>query len=112
MSVLIRGMKKPKCCRDCPIFVSHPVYSCRLLNDYYEYEDICVGVFKPWKQIMKFCPLVEVPTPHGRLIDENNLFEQHDGKVTHHHADGFDWFIKNAKVWLERNAPTVIEAEE
>ena len=57
------------------------------------------------------CPLVEVPTPHGRLIDTDilrNKLERHrdmcgDVELAH----GIDVAIR-----ILNNAPTIIEAEE
>ena len=48
------------------------------------------------------CPLVEVPTPHGRLIDADAL----DYKLG---ASDRDIYVRCT---LEEDAPTVIEAEE
>ena len=58
MSVLIKGMKMPKHCIDCP-----------MKNN----EDDCLVQelqnWKDWDSMKAGCPLVEVPTPHGRLAD-------------------------------------------
>ncbi len=95
-SVLIKGMKMPTWCNDCPF------------NDK-EY-DVCVATsdrrvinIPRWDEIRlshreKWCPLVEVPTPHGRLIDADLVAQTHT-------SGSFDI----AKV--VKNAPTVIEAE-
>ena len=50
-----------------------------------------------------FCPLVEVPAPHGRLIDADKLEPDSD------YDDGEYWAVSMAQI---ENAPTVIEAEE
>ena len=49
-----------------------------------------------------FCPLVEVPAPHGRLIDADAL----DYKLG---VSDRDIYVRGV---LEEEAPTVIEAEE
>ena len=59
MSVLIKGIKKPKDCDSCGF---DDVVNCHL-----------------WKimdsgEIHPECPIVEVKTPHGRLIDADKLF--------------------------------------
>ena len=59
MSVLIKGMEMPKSCKDCP---------CRKFayNNWdrpYNYCDVTGDV------TFVNCPLVEIPTQHGRLID-------------------------------------------
>ncbi len=59
MSVLIKGMEMPKTCADCKLIL------------YANGEYIC-----PFSGIMALnigrqddCPLVEVKTPHGRIVD-------------------------------------------
>ena len=89
MSVLIKGMEMPKNCEECPC--------------YYETE----GIWRDECQVLRkkydaskhkvrpdWCPLVEVPTPHGQLIDR-------------------DAFPYTRVEWEDIvDAPTVIEAEE
>ena len=81
MGVYVKGMEMPNDCMECP---------------FSDYEAWCLipGV------ISEHCPLVEVPTPHGRLIDEGEItaysyLERNDEEV-----ESLDEF------------PTVIEAEE
>ena len=59
MSVLIKGMDMPTCCADCDIHnpFSETPYCRRLLQ------------VIPLEGRLENCPLGEVPTPHGRLID-------------------------------------------
>lgn len=67
MSVLIKGMKMPMNCDECPLG---------------EYEDSEWFVCSPLKMAYRHmaqcdrlddCPLVELPEKHGRLIDEDAL---------------------------------------
>lgn len=61
MGVYIKGMEMPECCGCCPI----------------EYENYCMENYcmvKPYIEVEHAnrhprCPLIEVPEPHGRLID-------------------------------------------
>ena len=54
MSIMIKGMEMPKNCDDC------------FLNEW----SICNERFYcPFDD----CPLVEIPVPHGRLIDEEDV---------------------------------------
>ena len=55
MSVLIKGMDMPESCADCMVSAQR----CGLW----------VGFKKKTKQRHPYCPLVEIPVPHGRLID-------------------------------------------
>ena len=79
MSVLIKGMEMPKSCFECPI-----VRDCRGAASYRR-----IGIDDD-------CLLVDVPTPHGRLIDADELGEIED---------------ETAYIILDK-APTIIEAEE
>ena len=64
MGVYIDGMEMPKGCEDCPFFHRSD----------YGYK-ICTFPSKPRRiyygetKRQDFCPLTEVPEPHGRLID-------------------------------------------
>ena len=69
MSVLIKGMKMPKGCDDCEkLFWSNfrQVYACWLTKT-------AIAVTDVTKERNKDCPLVEIPTPHGRLIDVDDV---------------------------------------
>ena len=101
MSVLVKGMKMPRDCKHCKIAFYDEVYG-----------TICpfIGIaFEVDAKRQKTCPLVEVPTPHGRLIDHKKL--EKDLGERWNVNDDQDFC--NKEVWhaLEE-APTVIEAEE
>lgn len=65
MSVLIKGLNMPKCCCDCLFCEGH--YYCKLLK-------IDLWHHAIWSERHSLCPIVEVPTPHGDLIDREELF--------------------------------------
>ena len=71
--VLIKGMKMPIGCDglgiSCPLLQwgLGDVY-CRITHRHF---DSIEDSFKYAKERPSDCPLVEVPTPHGRLIDED-----------------------------------------
>lgn len=89
MGVYIKGMKKPKDCNACFL-------------DLYDRQTYCRNGEKA------LCPLVEVKTPHGRLIDaveveaQAELMQKVNGKDR--------GFMDIALAFAV--APTVIEAEE
>lgn len=86
MSVIVKGMKKPKNCDWCPFF---------LKNRHDRGDDsLCRASLKEAKD---GCPLIPVP-PHGRLIDADALPRFGGRKGLIHSAD-------------VDNAPTIIEAE-
>lgn len=59
MSVLIKGMEMPALCQECDLYIDGACYA----KGYRDYQSI-MDMSKP-----DDCPLIEVPTPHGRLID-------------------------------------------
>ena len=86
MSVLIKGMDMPKNCRKCRI-------EC---DEWHHIANTEEGRSPT-------CPLVEVPTPHGDLIDRDKLIEEYDS--VHVGEPG-----KARKLMAE--AESVIEAED
>ena len=88
MSVIVKNMEMPERCGRC-FFVRwsnlHQTALCTLA------QEACFEDFsKDYKsRRADFCPLVEIPTPHGRLIDADKLMrdieEYHlsDGKFQH-----------------------------
>ena len=73
MSILIRSMETPTSCDKCRFCVNGftdtvPMYECAVQSC----ENVSVLVEsdgKPFDFRPDWCPLVEIPTPHGRLID-------------------------------------------
>ena len=84
--------EKPRCF-NCPF---RTLDYCGLLT-----EHDCVTVNVNEMSVSEYCPLVEIPTPHGRLIDADEI-EMPCLETT---AD---------QKWMEiaiKSTPTVIEAE-
>ena len=93
MSILIKGdIGLPRDCCKCPF----NCYGLCLANHSKLSVDKCV------KSRHSDCPLVEVPTPHGRLIYADEI-----EKCVH------EWYDVGEYVFAEaiRNADTIIEAE-
>lgn len=65
MSVLVKGMKMPKNCSECPVALSGKY--CRINKTYTTYIKLPI---RP-----AHCPLVELPDRHGRLGDLDALCE-------------------------------------
>lgn len=106
MSVLIKGMDMPKRCEDCP-FKEYKQGRCKAYRDL---NTLCKTGDKP-----EWCPLVEMPTPHGRLIDAREL-QRHIHEHAYAVEDGFhnvDWGMFTHGIdYLISITPTIIEAEE
>ena len=84
MSLLINGMDMPKNCSwcFCHCKVDYGRYDCAAIKDIAEIEDT--------SKRLSCCPLTEIPTPHGRLIDADAY--QYSGDLI--------------------DEPTIIEAEQ
>ena len=88
MSVLIKGMYMPRMCSECAfmggLICPDNVYTC----DCPVVDDVCgLNITQAVDEDCRHpdCPLVEVPIPHGRLIDANKL----ERDIEHYHvSDG------------------------
>lgn len=98
MSVLIKGMEMPKRCFDCPFMISRDNDDCILQSDEANAK------FNSWDDMKASCPLVEIPTPHGRLVDADKLFEEINI------ADEYGADMSDILRFVI-DAPTVIKAE-
>lgn len=86
MSVLIKNMRMPENCDVC-IFSDwsnlHQTAACKIC----EYDPCFDDFSKAYlNERARFCPLVEVKTPHGELIDRQKLLE--DNKHLEYPTDG------------------------
>lgn len=94
MSVMIKGMEMRKSCHGCDLF-SGEGFLCPLV----------IETTNDWDREVMYkrvdeCPLVEIPTPHGRLIDADYI----DGSGL------IEWQKSIVKAEISQ-APTVVEAE-
>lgn len=95
MSVIVNGMEMPTTCCDCKFrepFIDFAYCNLAEMDMEYEESDNCRH---------PDCPLVEIPTPHGRLIDADEI----ETPCLETTAD---------QKWMEiaiKSTPTVIEAE-
>ena len=101
MSILISGMNKPKSCLECPFFNGATNY-CSVVQ--YSLRNDQVILTSP-------CPLVEVPTPHGDLVDRDVVAENIRQRLG---IRNLDYLLETEKpiAMSIKEAPTVIESEE
>lgn len=106
MSLLIKGMEMPTGCKDCDLLVvAEQIGEYCPINSYltwYNLNDVID--YRPDN-----CPLVEIPTPHGRLIDADRLIAILKSTTTISQSD-YDVF--NHILGLIEHQPIIIEAEE
>lgn len=107
MSILIKGMEMPKNCYGCPLSEQREETDMGARFTYMvdckknSFDD---GTFEGRRKTRPdWCPLIEVPTPHGRLIDADAIpFVQSEDGCADDYAFRYDI----------NELPTVIEAEE
>lgn len=114
MGVYVKGLEMPKVCAECPFREVRydPGYynyeHCKALGKIFNEHSLEIDVFE---EKFNDCPLIEIPTPHGRLIDADKLKEKRetmcwkDEFYMTHESD----FIDSRHI---DNAPTILEAEE
>ena len=95
MGIYLPNMEMPNRCLDCPLMVSRENDECIVQSE------VANEIAITWEDLKANCPLVEVPTPHGRLIDADALSD----KLGISDRDIY------CKCVIEEDAPTVIEAE-
>lgn len=117
MSVLIKGMQMPKNCKECPfLYDGNACYAMNLpIRPFLPL--VCNGSTDEYKlnefpfeeKRVDWCPLVEVPTSHGRLADADYLKEHIIACAT----NGRPLHKMELSELLEAigDVPTVIEAE-
>ena len=80
MSVLIKGAKPPKNCWDCQLNVAITIHGAHCP---YAERIVSQEEFNMHSGRHPNCPLGEVPTPHGDLVDrdeiEVDVWEDYDG---------------------------------
>ena len=105
MSVLIRGMKMPKCCYGCPFNCDQMM--CRITGTRWWSDTIVLADFDSDKERLYDCPLIEVKEPHGDLTDKDKLMQEFiDRDLDHLQRD--DW---KEVIQIVSDADVVIEAE-
>ena len=87
MGVYIKDMEMPQTCIDCPL------YRYTAISHY-----CCVAAIRGQRATErdKDCPLVEVKTPHGRLIDADELEKAI-----------YEWMPKDQETWMESKIPPI-----
>ena len=122
MSILIKGMEIPKNCSVCPMLEGDADDGlCHAANRWLDDDECwiwCVyldGEIDDSKPLN--CPLIEVPTPHGRLKDVDIIIKDEchscDGCCEVIECDCLNCTKAGCDTIRALNeAPTVIEAEE
>ena len=109
MSILIKGMKAPASCSKCRMSGwsnYYQLYKC----------DVCdqaVAKYASEYQMAKpeWCPLIEIPEPHGRLIDASYKVDMpfYDDEYEEYSVRTVT--AEELLMMADNEVPTVIEAE-
>ena len=109
LDILIRGMEMPENCFDCPFGEDVDVgvgvaHGCSILKDFAQYAN----------ERHRDCPLVEIQTPHGDLIDSDSVVNAQFYDEEHE-----EWIVKKIAVddilyrcVTDEMPPVLIPAEE
>ena len=124
MSVLIKGMEMPKCCEECVAGAyeyndnDERCFVCGFIKSQHpwECEHVEIDGIDTTKARADFCPLTEVPTPHGELVDRGGLMDTYADRLTavaeRYSPDSSECGILSGAMKLLAIMPTLIEAEE
>lgn len=64
MSLLIKGFDPPTDCKSC--LISSKCSACKISES----------------KIPDECPIIEIPTPHGNLIDEDEIYDDEFNRIS------------------------------
>ena len=114
MSVCVKGMYLPPNCYFFPM-TNGGFYLCKANNPHKLLEEDCEERRPNW------CPLIEIPEPHGRLIDADVLHKLFEDQW--HYLQVLDWnenptaeAVQSGINWcintMHDDAPTVIPTSE
>ena len=102
MSLIIKGVDMPSECRFCPCCADNGLvgvqreYFCSAVDSALEIDNLDLK--------LSACPLIEIPTTHGRLIDADKLMQWIE------HVYGDKDIIKFITDDIKRQ-PTIVETE-
>lgn len=109
MSVLIKDIKMPESCLDCPIYDNYN-YQCNL----YGYGIPARYNYDPSKR-PEWCELEELPEHHGRLADADRLMRVYEDRLEkvadRYGVDSSEAGILSGAMKLLMIEPTIIEEE-
>ena len=112
MSILIKGMKMPKNCNECKFGTWSNLHqtACCKRHDF----DPCFEDHS--REYMEkradFCPLVEIPEPHGRLIDASYKVDMPFYDDEYEEYSMRTVTVEELLMMADNEVPTVIEPEE
>ena len=101
--IMIHNMELPKSCKTCP-FGDH-ITRCLIPGDWEE------RYYMPEEGRSEYCPLQEISTPHGRLVDAKEMFFPFviEGQKSKRYKIGQKWELNGEEIRkIIDSLPTVI----
>ena len=106
MSILIKGMRMPENCIKCPMQFGG---MCYVMPAEVDESRVAPTVEEAWKQGKPdWCPLIEIPDPHGALIDRDALKNIKFTDTNHDYRLGWNEAVES----IMENADAIIEGSE
>ena len=96
--ILIRGMKMPRGCFECPF------------DRFGDVRDRVTSCWLKTEQGEK-CPLVKLPDGHGRCIDADMLYKRVKAECNPYGAPTINYDDGLKVLEMIKNAPTILEAK-
>ena len=107
MSVLIKGIEMPFTCLTCDFH--------KCAGGVGDFCSLTKRRQFRFKNRPKDCPLIEVPEPHGRLIDADEVFVEFvvEGQKSKRYKVGEKWELNGEEIRsVISRLPTIIQASE
>ena len=109
MSILIKGMRMPENCIKCPMQFGG---MCYVMPADVDESRVAPTVEAAWKQGKPdWCPLVEIPVPHGRLIDASHKVDMQFYDDEYEEYSMKTVTVEELLAMADNEVQTVIEAE-
>ena len=110
MAILIKSMEMPKSCYSCPLRKRNGIdIVCPVAQERFSVADVNILFYR-----LDSCPLVEIPEPHGDLIDasEKIRVQMYDDEHEDFHTEEMTIDDLLSQSWVEAYAFPIIPASE
>ena len=110
MSILVKGMELPAECRECKMLTYYSTSGCSMCDIT---GNALARNFKPipFDGRPDWCPLVEIPVPHGRLIDASHKVDMQFYDDEYEEYSMKTVTVEELLAMADNEVQTVIEAE-
>lgn len=113
MSLILKGIDMPRNCFECKFGMydySGLAQDLAERKKLHKFECVITGKSVTSTKRNRFCPLIQIPKGHGRLIDADELKAKREWMRWRENNSTHEAEFVNSK-YID-NAPTILEAEE